>query len=80
MKETALEAYAHQDLSFERLVEEMQPTRSLSHSPLFQVLFTLQNQTGTFLALPGLQTTRIPVETGTSKFDLSLMLEERERR
>jgi amino acid adenylation domain-containing protein len=74
VRETALAAYAHQDLPFERLVEELAPDRSLSRSPLFQVMFALQNAPMAALALPGLELALLPVELGIAKFDLTLML------
>ncbi|WP_416971231.1 non-ribosomal peptide synthase/polyketide synthase [Streptomyces sp. 4F14] len=77
VRETSLSAYAHQDLPFENLVEELNPVRSLSHHPLFQVMFALQNAPmGTF-DLPGLRVTPLAVPTGTAKFDLGFNLYER---
>jgi len=71
LKEVCLQAYAHQDTPFEKLVEELQPERSLSHSPVFQVMFALQNAPMQALELPGLKLERSPVYTGTSMFDMS---------
>jgi len=71
VKETALRAYAHQDLPFERLVEALKPARNLRVNPLFQVMFVLQKATGTF------RTPDAADETGgVAKFDLMLYLEE----
>src|SRR4030095_16244345 len=76
VRETALEAYAHQDLPFEKLVEELQPERTLSHSPVFQVLFHLQNAVTEGLSLSGLSMSQLEVETQTAKLDLSLSMAE----
>ena len=75
-REAALEAYAHQDLPFEKLVEELQPERTLSHSPIFQVMFHLQNAVTEGLSLSGLSMSLLEVETQTAKFDLSLAMAE----
>jgi len=72
VKEAALGAYAHQDLPFEKLVEELQPVRDLSRQPLFQVSFALQNVPQETLELPGLQLSHAGGSAVTSKFDLSL--------
>ncbi len=71
VKDTALGAYCHQDIPFEKLVEELQPERSLSHNPIFQVMFALQNAPLTALELPGLRLERVPVYTQTSLFDMA---------
>ncbi|ABW31355.1 non-ribosomal peptide synthetase [Acaryochloris marina] len=76
VREVALGAYAHQDLPFEQLVEELQPERSLSYSPLFQVMFILQNAPLDEIELPGLMLTSLESDSGTSQFDLTLILEE----
>ncbi|MFP5288489.1 MAG: condensation domain-containing protein, partial [Thermoanaerobaculia bacterium] len=65
-------AYAHQDVPFERLVEELQPERHLSYSPLFQVMLVLQNGPMPPLALHGLTLSALDLDTGTAKFDLLL--------
>ncbi|MEA2692634.1 MAG: hypothetical protein QOJ16_2021, partial [Acidobacteriota bacterium] len=76
VRDTALAAYAHQDLPFEKLVEAVEPRRDLSRSPLFQVLFALQNAPAGPLELPGLRLAPLAIEPGTAKFDLTLSLEE----
>ncbi len=74
VRSTALGAYAHQDLPFERLVEEVAPERQLGAHPLFQVLFVVQNAPAVAVELPGLSLSSLEVHTGTSKFDLALFL------
>jgi amino acid adenylation domain-containing protein len=74
VREMVLEAYAHQDLPFEKLVEELHPERNLSHSPLFQVAFLYQNAPADTLRLPGLRVTPLDVANVTTKFDLTLAL------
>ncbi|MGW0853449.1 amino acid adenylation domain-containing protein, partial [Streptomyces sp. NPDC002624] len=77
VRETALSAYAHQDVPFEHLVEALNPSRSLSHHPLFQTILAVQNApTGRF-SLPGLDVTTYAVATGTAKFDLGVSMVER---
>ncbi len=67
----ALEAYAHQDVPFEKLVEELIPQRSLDTHPLFQVMFTFQNIPKQVFEIPGLTIKEMPFEAGIAKFDLS---------
>ncbi len=74
VRDTALDAYAHQDLPFEKLVEELQPKRALDHNPLFQVVFDLESGTSRTFNLPGLTTIPIPVQDGIAKFDLTLFM------
>jgi amino acid adenylation domain-containing protein len=79
IKEETLEAYAHQDVPFERIVEELHPERNLSHHPLFQVMFVLQNTPMGKLELPDLQLTPWEMEQVTAKFDLVLSMVETEQ-
>ncbi|HMD98156.1 MAG TPA: amino acid adenylation domain-containing protein, partial [Terriglobia bacterium] len=76
VREDALEAYAHQDLPFQKLAEELEPERSLSHSPLFQVMFVLQNAPSESLPLAGVSARASEIDTGTAKLDLTVSLEE----
>ncbi|HEV2437634.1 MAG TPA: amino acid adenylation domain-containing protein [Verrucomicrobiae bacterium] len=75
-RQTVFDAYAHQDLPFEKLVEALQPARSPGHTPLVQVMFVLQNEMARDLKLPGLTAEPVAVDTGTAKFDLTLAAEE----
>ncbi|HEX7772005.1 MAG TPA: condensation domain-containing protein, partial [Pyrinomonadaceae bacterium] len=78
VREVCLGAYGHQDVPFERLVEELAPKRSLSHSPLFQVMFGLDNAPREELELPGLKLSGMESEDEVVRFDLSLSLTEAE--
>ncbi|MFE3329974.1 amino acid adenylation domain-containing protein, partial [Streptomyces sp. NPDC059176] len=76
VRETDLGAYGHQDVPFERLVEELNPVRSLARHPLFQVAMVLQSTTGAEPVLAGLRAEALPADTGVAKFDLNVTLEE----
>ena len=74
VRETTLEAYAHQDLPLEKLVEEIRPERDPSRHPLFQLMFILQNVPARQLELPETRAEVVGLETGTSRFDLTLCM------
>jgi amino acid adenylation domain-containing protein len=78
VKEVALGAYAHQDLPFEKLVEELHPERNLNQNPLFQVVFALQNAPMSALELPGLILSPLEFDTATTRFDLEFHLWQQE--
>ena len=73
-REVTLAAFEHQEVPFEQLVEELRPARDPSRTPLFQVMFVLQNASVPPLRLPGLTATPVPLHNGTAKFDLTLEL------
>ncbi|MFN2529809.1 MAG: amino acid adenylation domain-containing protein [Pyrinomonadaceae bacterium] len=76
VKAVALEAYAHQDLPFEKLVEELNPERNVNHTPIFQVMFGMQNSPSETMTVAGLTIKHMPVATDTAKFDLTLFVAE----
>ena len=76
VRDTTLEALTHQDLPFERLVEDLAPARSLARHPLFQIMLTLQNNTQAVLDLPDIQTSLIDAGQTPAKFDLAFNLGE----
>ncbi len=79
VRDVALEAYTHKDLPFEKCVEELNPERDLSHSPLFQVMFVIQNVAREPLVFPGVRVKSQKVDSETSKFDLTLSMVDSER-
>ena len=79
VRQVTLDGYAHQDLPFEQLVEELQPERNLRYTPLFQVMFVLHNAPMEELKLPDLSLSPMEVEPETSLFDLTVYLRETEQ-
>jgi len=76
VRQVALDAYEHQDMPFEKLVEVLNPVRQLNYNPLFQVMFVLQNAPRTQFQLDDVQITRMKPNPESAKFDLSLFLTE----
>ncbi len=78
VQDTVLGAQAHQDVPFEQLVDALQPVRALSHTPLFQVMLTLQTSLARTLAISSLEVSAMELDAGGAKFDLSLDMTEDE--
>jgi non-ribosomal peptide synthetase component F len=76
VREVALGAYAHQDMPFDKLVEDLQPERSLSHNPIVQALFVMQNIPAQRRELPGLELAPFPASITRSKFDIAVFIRE----
>ncbi len=76
VREVGLGAFAHQDVPFERLVEDLAPARSMARHPLFQVMLTLQNNAQAVLDLPGLEVEAVPSGELAARFDLAFTLSE----
>jgi non-ribosomal peptide synthetase component F len=76
VRDVTLGAYAHQDVPFQKLVDELQPQRTADRTSLFEVAFVLQNAPMPALTLPGLTITALASEPGMAQFDLILMIEE----
>ncbi|UAA40606.1 amino acid adenylation domain-containing protein [Paraneptunicella aestuarii] len=75
-KQMILNAYTHQELPFEMLVDKLNPERSMSHSPLFQVVLVLQNHAQEALQLPGIESELMSMNSPLVRFDLELVVEE----
>src|SRR5262249_26857219 len=76
VKDVTLEGYTHQDVPFEKLVEELEPERSLRYSPLFQVMMVMQNAPKQSLDAKGLKMSEVGGGEGVSKFDLTLAVDD----
>ncbi|HEU5412905.1 MAG TPA: condensation domain-containing protein, partial [Candidatus Angelobacter sp.] len=76
VRQVTLDAYQHQDVPFEKLVEELHPERDLSRSPLFQVMLAFENVLQNKMELPGLTLNQIEVGSGLAKFDLLLRVDD----
>jgi alpha-ketoglutarate-dependent taurine dioxygenase len=79
VRKVALDAYMHQDMPFEKLVDELKIPRSLSYTPLCQVLFVFQNAPLPTLELPDIKITQLELDTPTAKFDLLVLIQETEQ-
>jgi amino acid adenylation domain-containing protein/FkbH-like protein len=79
VRASALGAYAHQDLPFDKLVEELRPERSLSHLAFTRLMFAVQNRVAETVPLPGVRMELLETDTGTAKFDLTFVVQELER-
>ncbi|PYP82637.1 MAG: non-ribosomal peptide synthetase, partial [Blastocatellia bacterium AA13] len=79
VKQTCLGAYSNQDMPFETLMEELRPGRDISRNPFFQVMFVMQESLASEIALNGVTLSQLEIETATAKFDLTLMVAEREQ-
>ena len=78
VREVALDAYAHQELPFELLLKRLQPERSRSHAPLFQILFVMQNGPKQVIRLAGLEIEELEFDSGLAKFDITLEVVEQD--
>ena len=74
IKQRVIAAQAHQDVPFETLVDELEPERDMSYTPLFQVMFSFQAAANQAIQLPGLRMMQMPMDSGAIKFDLSLVM------
>ena len=80
VRETTIKAYDNQDLPFDFLVEELHPDRRFFRSPLFQVMFSLQPSPGEYHIVSGIELSVIPIHSGTSKFDITMVFSEESNR